>query len=84
MSELATLPNVGKVTVKRLSAIGIETAEQLKEVGSREAFIRLRLLEGDTCLDTLYGLEGAIQGVRWHALSDEDKAGLKEYFRTFK
>jgi DNA transformation protein len=84
MSALTTLPNIGKVSVKRLARIGVETAEQLKELGAREAFLRLRLIEGDTCLDTLYAFAGAVKGVRWHDLSDEEKSELKEYFNSFK
>jgi len=37
-------------------------------------------LEGDTCFNTLCALEGAIQGILWHNLSDEAKADLKRFF----
>jgi DNA transformation protein len=84
MSELTNLPNIGKVMVQRLAAADITTAEQLKELGGKEAFFRLRMIEGDTCLSSLCALEGAVKGVRWHTLSPEEKAELKKYHDTFK
>ena len=83
MSELTSLPNIGKTSVARLALIGVTTAEQLRELGAKEAFARLRLVEGDTCLSTLYGLAGAVKGVRWHTLSEQERAELKQYFDTF-
>ncbi|MDF2859045.1 MAG: competence protein TfoX [Neobacillus sp.] len=84
MNRLSELPNIGKVMEKRLTAVDIYDAEALMEMGSKEAFIKLRLLEGDTCFNSLCGLEGAIQGVRWHYLSSETKVDLKEFFEALK
>ncbi len=84
MGSLSELPNIGKIMEKRLSAIGINDTEALKKIGSREAFIMLKLHYGDACLNSLYGLEGAVQGIRWHNLSSESKEGLKEFFDSFK
>lgn len=82
MIILSQLPNVGAVMEKRLTAVGINDGEALIEMGSKQAFIKLLLHEGDTCLCALYGLEGAIQGIRWHYLSDETKKDLKVFFKT--
>lgn len=84
MKRLSDLPNIGKTMEERLHAVGIDDIETLRQKGSREAFVMLRMLEGDTCFCTLCGLEGAIQGVRWHHLGDETKADLQKFFRTFK
>ncbi len=84
MNSFSKLPNIGKTMEKRLAAVGINDIEDLMKTGSKEAFIKLRLLEGDTCICTLYGLEGAIQGIRWHHLSSEIKAELKKFFESFK
>jgi len=83
MQRLSQLPNIGKTMEKRLSGIGIYDSETLINTGSKEAFIRLRLVEGDTCFSSLCGLEGAIQGIRWHYLPDESKKDLKKFFDTF-
>lgn len=83
MSRLIELPNIGTTMEQRLMNVGIGSAEELKSIGSKEAFIRLRKLEGDTCLSALCGLEGAIQDTRWHHLSKETKEDLKAFFKTF-
>lgn len=83
MKRLSELPNIGKIMEKRLSAVGINDAETLMKTGSKEAFTKLYLMEGDTCFSSLCGLEGAIQGIRWHYLPDESKKELKQFFDTF-
>lgn len=80
MGELTKLPNIGVTCEKRLASIGINDFETLKKVGSKEAFVKLYLTEGDTCFNTLCALEGAIQGMRWHNLSEKSKTDLKKFF----
>ena len=41
MSDLRSLPNIGPKLVQQLSDVGIDSAEELKSVGSREAWLRL-------------------------------------------
>ena len=84
MEKLRELPNIGQVMEERLAAVGINDVETFIKTGSKEAFIKLRLLEGDTCFSSLCGLEGAIQGIRWHSLSKETKNDLKAFFNSFK
>ena len=84
MSVLTKMPNIGKVMERRLSAVGINDIDTLMKIGSKEAFIKLRLHEGDTCFSSLCGLEGAIQNIRWHNLSNETKEDLKKFFDSFK
>lgn len=70
MSDVEHLPNIGKVLAGRLKAAGIETAEQLQEVGDAAAFQRIRaVLPDDACVSTRYALAGAVRGIRWHRLS---------------
>lgn len=84
MGRLGDLPNIGAIMEKRLAAVGIDDIETLMKTGSKAAFIKLRLLEGDTCFCALCGLEGAIQGIRWHHLSSETKEDLKNFFNSFR
>jgi DNA transformation protein len=84
MGRLSDLPNIGKEMEKRLIKAGINDVEALRQTGSKEAYIKLRLLEGDTCFNTLCALEGAIQGIRWHYLDSETKAELRRFFDSFK
>ncbi len=48
MKRLSELTNIGKVMEQRLFKVGIKDAETLLAIGSKEAFLRLRFLEGDT------------------------------------
>lgn len=84
MAKLSELPNIGEIMEKRLANVGIYDVETLVEMGSKGAFIKLRILEGDTCFCSLCGLEGAIQGIRWHHLNSETKEDLKNFFRSIK
>lgn len=81
MGQLTKLPNIGETCEKRLAQVGIFDIETLLTIGSKEAFIRLLSYEGDTCFCTLCGLEGAIQGVRWHNLPKETKENLNKFFK---
>ena len=84
--ELTSLPNIGAVVAERLKAAGVTTAEQLKALGSVEAAFRLRALaekpEDDPCASMLSGLEGAIRGVRWHAIPKHEREALWRQYRA--
>ena len=80
MLKLAKMPNIGKILEKRLLSIGITTSGELIEAGAEEAFIRLNILEGDTCLHTLYALEGAVQNIKKTNISPQRKTELKQFF----
>jgi DNA transformation protein and related proteins len=82
MGELCSLPNVGKVLERNLNAVGIDTIEQLLKIGSKEAFLRIRIIDSGACLHMLYGLEGAIEGIRDSMLSEAAKQDLKKFFKS--
>jgi len=84
MGELATLPNIAAKLEKQLTDAGITTIEQLKRVGSREAWLRILAADPSACIMRLSSLEGAIQGVRWHYLDEDTKASLKEFYKMHK
>jgi len=79
MSDLSTLPNLGKVVVSKLNEVGIHSIAELKAAGTENAFMRLRAVDPGACYCMLCGLEGAIQGIRWHNLPPERKLELKEF-----
>lgn len=84
MSDLLSMPNIGKTMIQRLANVDIHDKETLMETGSRTAFLKLNAFEGDTCFSSLCGLEGAVQGIRWHYLNKEDKDGLKQFFDSVR
>ena len=84
MGELSKLLNISTVVEGKLNEVGITTQKQLKEIGSKQAFLSLRKNDSGACINMLCALEGAIQGIRWHSLSDDVKRELKEFHRSLK
>ncbi|MCD4832512.1 MAG: TfoX/Sxy family protein [Bacteroidales bacterium] len=81
MSELTKLPNIGPELAKRLELAGIKSSKKLAELGTENAFIRLKTVFPGACHNQLYALEGAIQGIRWHGISKERKVELQEFMK---
>lgn len=84
MGELAKLPNIAEKLEEQLLDVGISTVEELRKVGSREAWTRILERDPSACIMRLSALEGAIQGVRWHYLDNETKKSLKEFYHQHK
>lgn len=78
---LTAMPNIGTHIAKLLVEAGIESPQQLRMLGSEQAFIWVRAVDPDACINVLYGLEGAVQGIRWHDLDVVRKMQLREFFR---
>lgn len=79
MAELASL-KLGKTMEKKLHSVGIYSAEELKELGSKEAVLRLKAQYPGTCVVILYHLEAAIRGIEIKELEPACKFELKDYF----
>jgi DNA transformation protein len=84
MSELSKLINIGKEVEKQLNEVGIKTFDELKKLGSRNAWLKILQIDPSSCYNKLCALEGAIQGTRWHNLSDEIKNELKEFYKQWR
>lgn len=81
ISDLLQLPNVGEDTAAKLIQVGISTGEELKSVGTEQAFLRLQTLDPGACIHLLYGLDGAVQGISSKQLSLDRKRELREFHR---
>lgn len=79
LTELSSMRNIGKEIEKKLKAVGIYSAEELKELGSKKAFIRLKMRYPNVCLVHLYTLQGAIDSIEYNRLSDEVRNNLKSF-----
>ncbi len=84
MGELSKLPNIGKVLEKQLNDVGINTIDDLINLGSKETWLKIKEIDDSTCLNRLMALEGAIQNIRWHNLSEEDKDNLRNFYNSQK
>ena len=82
MSELLSLLNVGRVLERNLIAVGICSPGELRRVGAKEAFIRIRAIDNGACLHMLYGLQGAVEGIRDTELPESTKEDLRLFFRS--
>ena len=82
MGELSKLPNIGKVLEKQLNDVGINTVDDLINLGSKEAWLKIKEIDDSACLNRLMALEGAIQNLRWHNLSEEDKENLRNFYNS--
>lgn len=84
MGELSKLPNIAAKLEGQLAQVGITTIDELKNTGSREAWLRILAIDTSACIMRLSALEGAIQGVRWHYLDEETKKSLKTFYNENK
>ncbi len=83
-NNLTKLPNIGNALAHKLNVVGIITAEDLISLGTENTFIKLKTIDNDICINTLYAIEGAIQGIRWHDLDRDKKREIQEFFKMTK
>ena len=79
MADLTSMQNIGKEIARKLTSIGIDSPEELRRIGSKEAFFRLKIRYSNLCLVHLYALQGAIDGIAYNQLSEEIKRDLKKF-----
>ena len=84
MGELSKLSNIGKEVESQLNIIGIFTYNQLKDIGTEQAWLKIQEVDASACIHRLLALEGAIQGVMKTALPQERKAELKNFYNWHK
>lgn len=84
MGELSNLPNIGKEVERQLNEVGISTYEELKTIGTEAAWLAIQKIDDSACIHRLYGIEGAILGVKKTQLPENRKAELKEFYRLHK
>lgn len=84
MSELTSMRNIGNEMEKKLKSVGIWSAEELTQLGSKEAFLRLRMRYSNVCLVHLYTLQGAVDNLEYNQLPDNVKQDLKQFSDDLK
>ncbi len=67
-----------------MNIIGIFTYDELKEIGTEQAWLKIQEIDTSACIHRLLALEGAIQGVKKAALPQDRKADLKEFYNLHK
>lgn len=64
--------------------IGISSADELRQTGSKAAWLKIQEIDESACINRLMALEGAIRGVKKTQLPDDIKADLKEFYQLKK
>ena len=80
MAELTSIRNIGREIERKLNLIGICSAEELTRLGSKEAFLQLKMRYPNVCLVHLYTLQGAIDQLPYNRLPDEVRRDLKDFY----
>lgn len=84
MEKLSKLPNIGNALEAQLNEVGIKTEDELQQIGSKDAWLRIKIIDSSACINRLYAIEGAISGISWHNLDDATKQDLKEFYENHK
>lgn len=81
---IAEMRNLGPVCQRDFNAVGVYTAEQLKQLGVEGAFVKMLVGRKQTgrsasCCNAayLYALYGAIHDIDWRELPEKKKAEFK-------
>ena len=76
--KLTDLTNIGPEAARWLIAAGICTPAELRRRGAVAAASAIRRLRPDDppCRSMLAGFEGAIRGIRWHAIPPSEREAL--------
>lgn len=80
MEDLSQLQNIGGVLADKLNRIGVNSYDELVSTGSVEAVLRIGETDKSSCYNMLYAFEGAIRGIRWHAIPKEERVRVKGEF----
>lgn len=84
MSELSSLPNIGRAVDEQLCSVGIKTCAELKELGAEKAWLMIQQADSSACIHRLLALEGAILGIKKTLIPEERKKKLKEFYMAHR
>ncbi|MFT7388213.1 MAG: DNA transformation protein [Candidatus Endobugula sp.] len=76
LNDLAEHKNLGTASINILNAVGINSYDDLKALGSVETYRRIKQRNIHVSKVMLYALEGALRDVHWNKLSQEHKEQL--------
>jgi DNA transformation protein len=80
MEDLTKLPNIGEVLAQKLNEIDVFSYDDLIDIGSVEAVLRIVGPDTFGYYNMLYAIEGAIRRIRWHDLPKEERKKLKQEY----
>ncbi|MDD4002050.1 MAG: TfoX/Sxy family protein [Bacteroidales bacterium] len=81
-NDLKKVQNIGKETARKLNEVGIDSFETLVHIGTENVFKKLQSKNPNSCINLLYSIEGAIEGIKWNEISKERKLELIAFFNN--
>ncbi len=76
MATPAKLRNIGPKSAAQLRQIGVRTLDDLRALGSLEAFVKLKRAGFKPSLNLLYSLEGALLDCHWQQVPEARRSEL--------
>ena len=74
--QIADLKSLGPKSQQMLEAAGIRTVDELREIGSVAAFVRVRKAWPKASLNLLWALESAVTGIPWQDVARLHRTSL--------
>ncbi len=84
MAALSSIRNIGPAFETSLIAVGITTAEQLRDIGADAAYAKLLEAGSRPHFIGYYVLHMALQGRPWNDCKGAEKAALRKSFDALK
>lgn len=84
MKKVSDMLNIGSTIERQLNEVGIITPDDLRAVGTEQAWLKIQEKDTSACVYRLLALEGAIQGLSKAMLPEKRKEELKEFYRQNK
>lgn len=84
MGELANLPNIGKTVEQQLEQVGVDSAQALRELGAKAAWLRIQAIDDSACIHRLMALEGAVRGIKKAMLPEDVKEDLRAFYHQHR
>lgn len=84
MGELEKLPNIGQDVAQQLEQVGVDSPQALRQLGAKEAWLRIQAIDDSACFHRLMALEGAVRGVKKAMLPEDVKDDLRAFYRQHR
>lgn len=78
------MKNVSNVSAEWLNKAGIDTLDELREIGVIPVYYLIKRFETSVSLNLLWALEGAVKDIDYREISAERKEELKIELEMFK
>ena len=76
MAATLKLRNIGPKSAAQLRQVGVRTIDDLRALGSLEAFVKLKRAGFKPSLNLLYSLEGALLDCHWQQVPEARRSEL--------